>query len=124
MLQQQIYTLCAQVVTHDADSENQNKLVSCVGDWMTPVGKIVAAPPSMTAQDALELMQEKSVRHLVISHAASDTASSLQDPNLLRGVVSVSQIVALLQSDGKKVTSSAWWRTWTGHGLDLPCPLC
>ena len=91
-------------------------LASEVGTFMTPASKIVAADPETTADEALTVMRNKGIRHLVISAAACEGeecalpsgesgagvgAPGLTDASKLFGVVSVGQIVSLMQQDDK-----------------------
>ena len=103
-----------------------------VRQWMTPVQRILAATPSTGADNALRMMRERGVRHLVVSNGvasapatdvgilssstdgnsfAPDTKEGsnkdgVGDPNLLQGVVAINQIVGLLQSDALKQVNS------------------
>jgi len=76
-------------------------LFSTVGAWMTPAEKIVTAGPETTADEALALLRAKAIRHLVIT-----SGDDIQDAQQLLGVVSVNQIVGLLQSDDRQRVNS------------------
>ena len=90
-------------------------LASAVGAFMTPASSIIAAGPETTADEALTVMRAKGIRHLLISTAACEVecalpsgesgaevgALGLADATQLLGVVSVGQIVSLMQQDDK-----------------------
>jgi len=74
------------------------ELFTTVGVWMTPVEKIVSVSPSTTADEALALLREKAIRHLVVTSEGDD---GLAKADSLLGCVSVNQIVGLKQADDR-----------------------
>jgi len=83
------------IISTTALDEDMAKLVTKVGDWMTPVGSIISTTPTASVQEALQTMRDSSIRHLVVRK----DSSSLQDPGSLLGVVYVGSLVSLIQSE-------------------------
>jgi len=83
-----------------SEEESARFLVTSIKDYITPAPDVIGISPDETTNVAISLMQKNSVRHLVVSDQVnSQYRLTSADPKRIRGVISMQDVMGLVQKD-------------------------
>jgi Na+/H+ antiporter NhaD/arsenite permease-like protein/CBS domain-containing protein len=80
-----------------SEAESAAFLIAPVKEYITPTSKLVSVSAEDTANQAITLMQQNSLRHVIV--ADSVTNNRLNDDSTIVGVISMQDVMSLVQKD-------------------------
>ena len=88
-----------------SEEEAASFLLRPINEFVTPIETIVAITEKSTASQAIVAMQERNIRHILVADAVSKDFIMLKD-SLVKGVVSMQDVMSLVQKDERLNLSS------------------